>query len=127
MKNLLKQISDFKNPDFNKELESNLDSDWNQSSNQIGENIDLKITLKNYFLILKEFSCGNEKDALEFILSMINLIIMSYQIKKCAHIISEYYIEKYLKDVLEVLTNKFETVRSLSLLRVSKNIFSQQQ
>ena len=75
----------------------------NNFINQISESNELQEhKLKNHQPLIDE----NYKDMLNFNLNMINLIIFAYQRRNKVQMISEYYIEKYLKDVLEILTSK---------------------
>lgn len=54
----------------------------------------------------KSLISEHHREMIKFNLNIINLIIFGYQRRNKVQMISEYYIEKYLKDVLEVLTSK---------------------
>ncbi len=73
------------------------------NNNSVLQNKSIEIIHNN---TSKSLISDYHREMIKFNLNIINLIIFAYQRRNKVQMISEYYIEKYLKDVLEVLTSK---------------------
>jgi hypothetical protein len=75
------------------------------------EEIIPKYSFINFFIIYSYLSSQDYqqlKQVTKFILVIINFTIFSSQRRNKTQLISEYYIEKYLKDVLEIITSDYD-------------------
>ena len=128
IRNLFKNVfANANNVNFT-DIKNQLESCFNNGNTQTKfskEEENLLHTILNFFLISTNFSIlkvqtnpeENLKNLSKFTLNMINLIIFSTQKKRKPPIISEYYIEKYLKDVLAIITSRHQLeLKSVYLL-----------